>query len=152
MTLLAFVSLGLAACSQPADKPAEPTASIEFENTDYVGLSVPNAQKKAKSTNTPFRLIGIDGEAQAVTMDYRPGRINAIVEQGVIVSYTVEGAEEASGETYDANSWKTMIDDSCLSFSDGCNTCNREAGSDIAACTRKACVQYEAPKCLDVEA
>lgn len=148
MALLVLMSFGLAACGQPADKPDEPTASVEFENTDYIGLSVPNAQNKAKSTNTPFRLVEIDGEAQAVTMDYRPGRINAVVERGVIVSYTVEGAEE----TYDANSWKTMIDDSCLSFSDGCNTCNREAGSDLAACTRKACAQYEAPKCLDAEA
>ncbi len=51
--------------------------------------------------------------------------------------------------TYDQNSWKIMIPDSCLSFSDGCNTCRREAGNDLAACTRKFCQQYEKPTCLD---
>lgn len=52
---------------------------------------------------------------------------------------------------YDQNSWQEMIDDSCLSFSDGCNTCRREPGSNIAACTRKACMRYEKPECLDEE-
>lgn len=52
--------------------------------------------------------------------------------------------------TYDEQSWKTIIPDSCQSFSDGCNICNRAEGSDIAACTKKFCVTYEKPACLDV--
>ncbi len=52
---------------------------------------------------------------------------------------------------YDQNSWKTMIPDTCVSYFDGCNNCRREPGSDIAACTRKACMEYAKPVCLDGE-
>jgi hypothetical protein len=50
---------------------------------------------------------------------------------------------------YDANSWKTMIPAGCKSFFDGCNNCRRAEGSEIAACTRKACQEYRQPRCLD---
>ena len=50
---------------------------------------------------------------------------------------------------YDADSWKTMIPVSCKNFFDGCNNCRRAEGSEIAACTRKACQQYQEPRCLD---
>ncbi len=52
--------------------------------------------------------------------------------------------------TYDQNSWETMIPESCASFFDGCNNCNRTPGS-AAACTRMFCEQYQEPKCLDDE-
>jgi membrane-bound inhibitor of C-type lysozyme len=52
---------------------------------------------------------------------------------------------------YDMNSWKTIIGDECRSFSDGCNNCFRESGK-MAACTRKACLSYQQPRCLDEEA
>lgn len=61
---------------------------------DYVGMSVTQAQARTKADNTPFRIVMADGEAFAVTMDFRPGRINATVENGVVVSYTIEGEEE----------------------------------------------------------
>ena len=117
---------------------------------DYVGMSVTQAQAKAKAEAVPFRVVMADGEPFAVTMDYRPGRINATVENGVVTSYSVEGAEAT--QAYDANSWQTEITGSCKSFFDGCNNCRREEGSDLAACTRKACVEYEKPKCLDGQA
>lgn len=50
---------------------------------------------------------------------------------------------------YDMSSWKTMIPDSCLSYFDGCNNCRRSAAGEMAACTRKACVKYQKPRCLD---
>jgi membrane-bound inhibitor of C-type lysozyme len=50
---------------------------------------------------------------------------------------------------YDADSWKTIIPASCRSYFDGCNNCRRAEGSQIAACTRKACANYEKPRCLD---
>ena len=49
---------------------------------------------------------------------------------------------------YDMNSWKTIVGDECRSFSDGCNNCFREPGG-MAACTRKACSNYQRPRCLD---
>lgn len=50
---------------------------------------------------------------------------------------------------YGPDSWKSLIPEACLHFFDGCNTCTRSPGSDIAACTRKACMTYKEPRCLD---
>jgi len=55
-------------------------------------------------------------------------------------------------QEYTQDSWKTMIPDTCLSFTDGCNTCSRSEGSDVAACTKMFCQQYSKPECLDSEA
>lgn len=49
---------------------------------------------------------------------------------------------------YDMNSWKTIIDDDCRAFFDGCNQCVREPGK-AAACTRMACAEYRRPTCRD---
>ena len=55
----------------------------------------------------------------------------------------------SSAQEYDAESWKTLLPESCTAFFDGCNNCRRTAGSAVAACTRKACAVYEKPRCLD---
>ncbi|WP_101759026.1 hypothetical protein [Oceanicoccus sp. KOV_DT_Chl] len=52
---------------------------------------------------------------------------------------------------YHANSWETMIPESCLSYFDGCNNCRRSADGKTAACTRKACLNYQKPQCMDNE-
>lgn len=52
---------------------------------------------------------------------------------------------------YNSESRQTMISENCVSFFDGCNTCNRIEGSTDAACTRMFCETYEQPKCLDNE-
>lgn len=87
----------LSACSLPGipgDKTEETEAAeVAVLSGDYVGMSVTQAQARAKADNTPFRIVMADGEAFAVTMDFRPGRINATVENGVVVSYTTEGEE-----------------------------------------------------------
>ncbi len=57
--------------------------------------------------------------------------------------------EVAALETYDADSWKTIIPAECQTFNDGCNTCNKLEGADDAACTRMACETYSKPVCLD---
>ena len=54
----------------------------------------------------------------------------------------------AAQPAYDMNSWETMISSECRAFFDGCNNCVREPGK-MAACTRKACVSYQQPRCLD---
>jgi hypothetical protein len=48
------------------------------------------AEAYAKKSNVPFRIVMKDGESLPVTMDLRPGRINAVVEAGLVVSYTIE--------------------------------------------------------------
>ncbi len=119
---------------------------------DYIGLSVEEAQKLAQSNGVPFRVVMKDDQPLPATMDWRPGRINAEVKSDIVTGYQIEGQEtEEEVQTFDQNSWKEIIADDCQSFSDGCNNCRREAGSDVAACTRKACQNYEKPKCLDTE-
>lgn len=119
--------------------------SSDSSNTqDYIGLTVNQATELALERGTRFRVVMQDGESLPVTMDYMVGRINATVNNGIVTSYTVEGQE-----LYDYNSWKTMIDPSCTSFNDGCNTCNRMPGSDLAACTKMYCATYNQPYCLE---
>lgn len=144
LALIPFMSFFIFGCST-SDTPAETPTD------DYIGMSTEDAQELAKTNNVAFRVTTADGEALPATMDYQPGRINATTEAGIVTEYSVEGQDETTTETvsYDANSWKTMIPDTCESFSDGCNTCNREAGSDIAACTRMFCQEYQEPTCLD---
>jgi len=58
--------------------------------TDYVGLTVDQAQALATENDVAFRLGMIDGEPLAVTMDYRPGRITASTVDDIVVDYSVE--------------------------------------------------------------
>ncbi|MEE2729855.1 MAG: MliC family protein [Pseudomonadota bacterium] len=55
-------------------------------------------------------------------------------------------------EHYTQDSWQSMIPASCTHFFDGCNKCTRAAGSEMAACTRMACMEYKKPECLDAAA
>lgn len=62
-----------------------------------------------------------------------------------------EAPSVSAAPAYDASSWRKLIPASCSSFFDGCNTCKRAPGAAGAACTRKACMQYQEPHCLDEE-
>lgn len=59
------------------------------------------------------------------------------------------GPETRDPERYGPQSWQGVIAADCRSFFDGCNHCRREPGMATAACTRRACPRYEAPRCLD---
>lgn len=152
-----FLLLFLSACSltkvdsNSSPKNRENTAGTKeraaAEVTDYVGLSLEQAQTLASEKGLPFRVVMKDGEALAVTLDYRPGRINASIENNIVVSYEVEGEEQS----YNFESWKEIIPSGCKSFFDGCNNCIRSENSDLAACTKKACLEYSEPKCLDAK-
>ena len=61
--------------------------------TSYIGLTAIEAADYAQRQGDLFRVVEIDGEPQAVTKDYREGRINAVVQNDVVTSYTVEGLE-----------------------------------------------------------
>jgi DNA polymerase II large subunit len=78
------------------DTDTEPVA--EETNSDYVGMSVADAQAKAEAEDTLFRVVMEDGESLPTTKDYRPGRINATVESGVVTEYSVEGSEAMETE------------------------------------------------------
>lgn len=74
---------------------SEPTDVTETGSPEaLIGMTDTAAAAYAAKHDIMFRVVNIDGEPQAVTEDYRPGRINASVENDVVVSYTVEGNGE----------------------------------------------------------
>jgi len=64
---------------------------------EYVGLTETEAEVLASSNDVPFRVVERDGETLPTTRDFRPGRINAVVESEVVTSYTIEGMEIENG-------------------------------------------------------
>ena len=61
-----------------------------YRESEYVGLSLADAEAKAKENGVEFRIAEQDGEAKALTMDLRPGRVNAMVNSGVVTSVVIE--------------------------------------------------------------
>ena len=57
---------------------------------DFIGLIEEAAQSLAAENNVSFRVVERDGESLPVTMDYRPGRINATIENWIISSFSIE--------------------------------------------------------------
>lgn len=59
-----------------------------------LGLAADQASAVASEAGVGFRIVEADGEFFPVTMDYRPGRINATTNDGVVTKYTIEGSQE----------------------------------------------------------
>lgn len=57
---------------------------------EYTWLTLEAAKKLADDNKVAFRVVERDGEVYAVTLDYVVWRINAVVENNIVVSYTVE--------------------------------------------------------------
>lgn len=79
--------------SDPVATGPDTEQNSEIDQSAYevvIGMTVTDAEAWAEANNVPFRIGMLDGEALAVTMDFRPGRITAAVENDVIVGYTVE--------------------------------------------------------------
>lgn len=78
-------------------------------------------------------------------------QLTANVTLSFIIAMLVGCAHTAddADRTYHADSWRSLISESCHTYFDGCNTCTRNPDTGVAACTRKACEQYQQPKCLD---
>ena len=60
------------------------------QKLDFVGLTEEAAATLAKEKGVPFRVIMRDGAPLPATMDYRPGRINAEVKDGIVSDFSVE--------------------------------------------------------------
>lgn len=65
--------------------PAETTAVAE----SVVGMSLDDAQQAAEDAELTLRVVSTDGEAAAVTQDYRTDRINVEVVDDEVVAATV---------------------------------------------------------------
>ena len=79
--------------SDPVATEPDSEQDSETDQSNYdviIGMTLADAESWAESNNVPFRVGMLDGEALAVTMDFRPGRITASVENGVVVGYTIE--------------------------------------------------------------
>lgn len=70
--------------------PPEETEEAAGEHDAIIGMSEDDAETYAEANDVTFRVGFRDGEPLALTMDYRPGRITAQIEDGVVTGYTVE--------------------------------------------------------------
>jgi hypothetical protein len=103
MLVVAF-GLFLLLTIEPATDDGEartPATAPAVAPTDYVGLTTTQAVTLAQTNEVIFRLVEIDGQPQPVTKDLRPGRINAVVENEIVVSYTVEASNSPIVEPID---------------------------------------------------
>lgn len=62
-------------------------------SSEYVGLTEQAALDKAKSENTPARVVERDGESLPVDASFQPGRLNFHVKDGKVISVHVEGKQ-----------------------------------------------------------
>lgn len=82
------------ACSSPEASPPEPkgevimdvTAEQETFRTDLIAAGLPQDEATAliEQNGYTWRLGTIDGEPQAVTMDYRLDRLTLTVDDGIV--------------------------------------------------------------------
>ena len=61
-----------------------------YRESRYVGLSLADAETEAKKNGVEFRIAEQDGKAKALTMDLKPGRVNAVVNSGIVTSVVIE--------------------------------------------------------------
>jgi membrane-bound inhibitor of C-type lysozyme len=83
---------GVVVESGPTKKQGDPDAN----KYDFVGMSEAEAEAQAAEKGVMFRVVERDGEMLPTSRDYREGRINAVVETGVVTSYTIEGSEQGT--------------------------------------------------------
>ena len=60
------------------------------EKDEWVGRTEAAAISYAERKKIPFRVIQRDGEYMIVTQDYVKGRVNAVVNKGIVTGYSIE--------------------------------------------------------------
>lgn len=75
------------------EKADDDMTDIDENEVSYTGMSVSDAQALAETNGVAFRIVQQDGEDFMVTTDYVVGRINARVDNDIVIGYTVEGQE-----------------------------------------------------------
>ncbi|MGH8978786.1 MAG: hypothetical protein ACRDV7_11975 [Acidimicrobiia bacterium] len=74
-----------------ASADATPSSTATNQNDEfpeYIGLSVEDATAKAEIDGRPARVVEVDGEPQAVTMDFIEERLNFVVVDGKVTAVT----------------------------------------------------------------
>lgn len=76
---------------ESSNPPAEESEmSQSGVHDEIIGMTTTAAEAYAKTNEIDFRTGTVDGVSLPVTADFRPGRITADIENGVVVKYTVE--------------------------------------------------------------
>ena len=84
--------------SNASDTTSDISTSVP---SDYIGMTISQAEEKAKNEGALFRVVQEDGEPKPATTDLREGRVNAVVEAGVVTEYTVETSGVSTQEPGD---------------------------------------------------
>ena len=71
----------------------EPAGSIVEGTTDVRGIALLGmpadlAVQTSREQGMPLRIVSVDGQTNAMTMDYMPDRLNATIINGVVVALT----------------------------------------------------------------
>ncbi len=91
--------LALASCQTKGEDPnagekdlaaVEPTeVPIDLQKPEtLIGRRLERVQAAATTAEVPHRVVEVDGESRAVTMDHRPERLNFKVKGGMIIDVT----------------------------------------------------------------
>jgi hypothetical protein len=64
-------------------------SSADFDLQSVVGMTEAEASSAAASAGRECRVMSRDGQSMTVTLDYRPDRVNLVVEGGVVTDATV---------------------------------------------------------------
>lgn len=70
--------------------PTNNELDTKTEIVGYSGLTVEEAESEAKKDGVMFRVVEKDGDLQPTTRDFQEGRINAVVKNNVVISFTIE--------------------------------------------------------------
>lgn len=75
----------------PTDPTMDPGVEDDFDDSTIIGLPVDEAQAQVEGDDRQFRVAEIDGEPQALTMDLVEGRVNVVVNDGIVESVAFIG-------------------------------------------------------------
>jgi hypothetical protein len=100
--LILRVQLGLAAgaeCAQVQSVDDWVAGRTGPTGESYIGLTQAEADERARAAGLTTRVVGVDGLDLAVTMDFRPNRLNLVLFDGVVVAAQLDGEGPAASGT-----------------------------------------------------
>ncbi len=86
-----FVLICMVSCKNRMDHPKEKgskKSAVTESDNDFVGLTEQAGVALAGKRTLRFRIVSVDGQMRPATRDFRPDRINAELEKGIIVKVT----------------------------------------------------------------
>ena len=72
---------------------------VAAQTGDYRGVTVTQAEEISTARGEMFRVVETDGVTQPTTRDLQEGRVNAIVEEGIVTEYFIESTNPPAQES-----------------------------------------------------